>query len=80
MTPNILASLEQLEDYWPFQDFCDYLENSFTETVKKKLRNGEKMTAEEYARGKIYPALKGMPKKLRLELTPRQKKSTEVYE
>lgn len=54
MKTDIIASLEQLENTPAFKDFCEKLEHDWTETVKDKMKKSQKITAEDYARTKIY--------------------------
>lgn len=84
MNSNLIASLEQLENLGAFHDFCKKLDEDYTETIKAKLRDSQKISAEDYAKADIYYSLKDMPKKLRIALSNengvKKQKQSDVYE
>lgn len=83
MNAELIAALEELENSHAFHLFCDKLANDWTVTVNDKMMKSEKIGAEDYARAKIYGALKEMPKKMRLVLMPKvqkEKQSNDIYQ
>ncbi len=79
MTSEFLASLEMLSQDGNFQQFCEFLEENFKNEVIEKMRESKKVTAEDYARVKVYGSLKDLPLKLVRDNRKIEKEEESLY-
>jgi hypothetical protein len=77
---DITAVLERLELDNDFKEFCKFLDDTFTAQLKQKILDSEKITAEDYAKGKIFCNLATRPRALLNQLITKEKKPKNVYE
>lgn len=68
-TSDIIGICERLENDLDYQEFCKYLITSFKDTtfdmMCESTAGNNKMSAEEFAKAKVYATLGTLPKLIR---------------
>ena len=77
---NISGILERLEIDNDFKEFCKFLDDTFTNQLKQKILNSDKITAEDYAKGKIFCTLATRPRALLNQMVVKKEKPRGIYE
>lgn len=78
-TADNLVAIQNLAKSEEYKQFCELLEDTWTQTVRMKMRNNESITEQDIAKEQIYASLKDLPNQLALQFTKKPKQKKTVY-
>lgn len=78
-TADNLIATQNLAKSEEYRQFCELLEDTWTQTIRLKMRNNESITEQDIAKEQIYASLKDLPNQLALQFSKKPKQKKTVY-